>query len=156
MPNFWWDLALRICKKKLKCFVFLFISTYLMGHLILTTSPWSILTWNILLLSVSGSWKKSSVGTFKYFYHLCMMLCLLGALFAWGPSTYYVSKKVGGWGWPNADLSHRHHTMVDGTKFWISCQRLKLLRKASRWYWIQNLAPSTSEWCQCDIQMFIL
>ena len=30
-------------------------------------------------------------------------------------------------------MSHWRHTMVDGAKFWISCQRLKLLRKASRW-----------------------
>ena len=27
-------------------------------------------------------------------------------------------------------MSHWHHTMVDGTEFWLTCMRLKLLRKA--------------------------
>ena len=40
-------------------------------------------------------------------------------------------------------MSHWRHTMVDGSKFWISYQRPRLLRKASRWQLIQNLAPST-------------
>ena len=40
-------------------------------------------------------------------------------------------------------MSHWHHTMVDGAEFWISCQRLKLLWKASQWKLIQSSAPST-------------
>ena len=28
-------------------------------------------------------------------------------------------------------MSHWRHTMVDGAKFWISCKRLKLLRRAN-------------------------
>ena len=45
--------------------------------------------------------------------------------------------------------------MVDGTKFLITCRRLKELRKASRLQLIQNSAPSTIYWCQCDIQMML-
>ena len=43
------------------------------------------------------------------------------------------------------------YMMVDGTKFWISCNRPKLLRKASRWQLIQSSVPSTIMWRQCDI-----
>ena len=45
-------------------------------------------------------------------------------------------------------MSHWHHKMVDAAKFWISCHWLNLLRKASHWQLIQNLAPSTMVWCQ--------
>ena len=51
---------------------------------------------------------------------------------------------------PPIRMSHWCHTMVDGAKFWISCQRLRVLRIASRWQLIQNLAPSTIVWRQCD------
>ena len=39
-------------------------------------------------------------------------------------------------------MSHWRHTMVDGTRFWISCQWLAFLIILSRWQLIQNLAPS--------------
>ena len=52
-------------------------------------------------------------------------------------------------------MSHWRHTMVDGAEFWIICQRLKLLRKASHWRLIQNLAPSTIGWRQCDIRIVL-
>ena len=35
-------------------------------------------------------------------------------------------------------MSHWRHTMVDGAKFWISYQQLRLLRKASHWQLIQK------------------
>ena len=50
-------------------------------------------------------------------------------------------------------MSHWSHKMVDGAKFWVSCQQLKLLRKASHWQLIQNLAPSTIVWRPCDIRI---
>ena len=37
--------------------------------------------------------------------------------------------------------------------FWIRFQRLRVLRIASCWQLIQNLAPSTIVWRQCDIQI---
>ena len=49
--------------------------------------------------------------------------------------------------------AHWHHTMVDGAKFWISCQWLAFLSKFSQWQLIQNLGASTILWCQCDIQI---
>ena len=58
-------------------------------------------------------------------------------MLAWGifclEIIHILRQQKGGWGWPNGDVSHGHHTMVDGANFWISCQQLKL---------IQNLAPS--------------
>ena len=48
-------------------------------------------------------------------------------------------------------MSHWRHTMVDGAEIWISCQRLRLLRKSSHWQLIQKSAPSTIMWRQCDI-----
>ena len=50
-------------------------------------------------------------------------------------------------------MPHWRHTMADGAKFWITCKRLKLLRKAGRLQLIQNSAPSTIVWRQCDIQI---
>ena len=50
-------------------------------------------------------------------------------------------------------MSHWHHMMVDGAEFWITCKRLKLLRKAGRLQSIQNSAPSTIRWRQCDIRI---
>ena len=44
-------------------------------------------------------------------------------------------------------------TLVDGAEFWIICKWLKLLRKAGPLQLIQNSAPSTIVWCQCDIQI---
>ena len=44
------------------------------------------------------------------------------------------------------------YKMVDVAKFWISCQQPELLRKASQWQPIQNLASSSIVWHQCDIQ----
>ena len=57
--------------------------------------------------------------------------------------------------WNNISIrmSHWRHTMVNGTEFWITCKRLKLLRKAGRLQLIQNSAPSTIVWRQCDIRM---
>ena len=40
-----------------------------------------------------------------------------------------------------------------GRLFWITCRRLKLLRKASRLQMIQNLTPSTILVRQCDIRI---
>ena len=44
--------------------------------------------------------------------------------------------------------------MSDGTKFWIGYQQQAFLSSFSRWLLIQNLAPSTIVWRQCDIQMY--
>ena len=55
--------------------------------------------------------------------------------------------------YPFIQMSHWRHTMVDGTKFWINCKRLKLLRKAGHLQLIQNSAPYTIVRCQCDIGM---
>ena len=49
--------------------------------------------------------------------------------------------------------SHWHHTMVDGAKFWISCKQPAFLRSFSYLQVIQNLAPSTTVWRQCDIRI---
>ena len=43
--------------------------------------------------------------------------------------------------------------MVDGAEFRITCKGVKLLRKASHLQVIQNSAPSTILWRQCDIQI---
>ena len=45
-------------------------------------------------------------------------------------------------------MSHWHHTMVDGSRFWIGCQWLALPRSFSQWQLIKNLAPSTIMWYQ--------
>ena len=42
--------------------------------------------------------------------------------------------------------------MVDGAEFRITCKRLKLLRKAGCLQLIQNSAPSTIVWHQCECQ----
>ena len=57
-------------------------------------------------------------------------------------------------GWSLAiQMAHWPRTMIDGTKFWITCKGLKLLRKAVHLQLIQNLAPSTIVWHHCDIRM---
>ena len=43
--------------------------------------------------------------------------------------------------------------MVDGAQFGISCQRLAFLISLSHLQLIQNSAPSTIVWRQCDIQI---
>ena len=43
--------------------------------------------------------------------------------------------------------------MVDGAKFWISYQRPAFLSISSHWQLIQNLAPFTIMWHQCDIRI---
>ena len=43
--------------------------------------------------------------------------------------------------------------MVDGTKFWISFQRLAFDSILSRKQLIQKSAPSTIVWRQCDIRI---
>ena len=48
-------------------------------------------------------------------------------------------------------MSHRCHTMVDGTEFWISCQWLASLSILSRWQLFQNSVLSTIVWRQCAI-----
>ena len=55
----------------------------------------------------------------------------------------------------NIWMLHWRHTMLDGAEFWISCQRLKLLRKDGHWQLIQNSVPSTIMWRQCDIRMLM-
>ena len=52
-------------------------------------------------------------------------------------------------------MSHWCHTMIDGAEFWISCQRIRMLRKVSHWQLIQNLVQSTIVWRQCDIRIAI-
>ena len=48
-------------------------------------------------------------------------------------------------------MPHWHHTMVDGTEFWINCEQLRLLRKVSHWQLILNSEPSTIVWWQCNV-----
>ena len=48
-------------------------------------------------------------------------------------------------------MSYWRHKMVDGTEFWISCKRPAFLSSFSRFQVIQNSAPSTIVWRQCDI-----
>ena len=43
-------------------------------------------------------------------------------------------------------MSHWRHRMLDGTKFWISCQWLAFLSIL-----IQNLASSNIEWRLCNV-----
>ena len=50
-------------------------------------------------------------------------------------------------------MSHWRHTMVDGAEFWISRQWLAFLSSFSHWQVIQNPAPSTIVWRQCDIRI---
>ena len=50
-------------------------------------------------------------------------------------------------------MSHWHLQMVDGTEFWICCKWLAFLITFSRLQVIQNLAPSTISWYQCDIRI---
>ena len=66
-----------ICKKIKKALS----SGYLMGHLILTTSPWSILTW-ITLVAIRGGFFKWSLAHFFKFWkddagYLMSFLCLV-------------------------------------------------------------------------------
>ena len=37
--------------------------------------------------------------------------------------------------------------------YWIHCQWLRILRKASHWQLIQNSGPFTTVWRQCDIRI---
>ena len=50
-------------------------------------------------------------------------------------------------------ISHWLHMMVDGTEFWNICKLPAFLSNFSRLQVIQNSAPSTIVWCQCDIQL---
>ena len=43
--------------------------------------------------------------------------------------------------------------MVDGPEFWISCKRPAFLGSFNHLQVIQNLAPSTIMWRQCDIRI---
>ena len=57
-------------------------------------------------------------------------------------------------------MSHWRNMMVDGSELWIIYQQLMLLRKASHWNSIQNLAPScgvnvTSELCLLMSHFFV-
>ena len=54
---------------------------------------------------------------------------------------------------PFIRMSHWRHTMVDGAEFWISCKWPAFLSSFSCLQVIQNLAPSTIVWCQCDIKL---
>ena len=46
--------------------------------------------------------------------------------------------------------------MIDAAEFWINCKLPAFLSSFSHLQVIQNLAPSTILWCQCDIQMALL
>ena len=48
-------------------------------------------------------------------------------------------------------MSRLCHRVLDGAIFWISFHRLKLLRKASCWELIQNLASYTIVWRRCTL-----
>ena len=50
-------------------------------------------------------------------------------------------------------MSYWCHTMVDGAEFCIRCQWLVFLSILSCWQLIQNSAPSTIVWHQCDIRI---
>ena len=50
-------------------------------------------------------------------------------------------------------MSNWHHKIVEGAKFWIIYQQLRLLSVFIRWQLIQNLAPSTILWRHCDIKI---
>ena len=50
-------------------------------------------------------------------------------------------------------ISHWHRQATEGAEFWISCKRLKLLRKAGCLQLTQNSVPSVALCCQCDIQI---
>ena len=45
-------------------------------------------------------------------------------------------------------MSHRRHKLVVGAEFWISCHRLRLLRKVCCLQLIQHSEPFTILWCQ--------
>ena len=48
-------------------------------------------------------------------------------------------------------MSNWHHTLVDGAKFLIHYQQQAFLSSFGCWQLIQNLAPSTIVWGQCDM-----
>ena len=52
-------------------------------------------------------------------------------------------------------MSHWHHTMVDGARFWISCKRPAFFSSFGRLQLVQNSAPSTIVWCQIDIRILL-
>ena len=52
-------------------------------------------------------------------------------------------------------MSHWCHKMVNGAKCLISYQRLAFLSSFGPWQLIQNLAPSSIIWRQCDIEIVI-
>ena len=53
-------------------------------------------------------------------------------------------------------MSHWRYMMLDGVKFWISYQQLAFLNSLCRLQLIQNSAPPTICWCQCDIRIDVL
>ena len=53
-------------------------------------------------------------------------------------------------------MSHWRRGATEGAEFWISCKRLKLLRKAGRLQLIQNSAHSVARQCQCNIRILFL
>ena len=50
-------------------------------------------------------------------------------------------------------MLHWRRRAIEGDEFWISCKRLKLLRKAGRLQLIQNSVPSVARRRQCDIRI---
>ena len=48
-------------------------------------------------------------------------------------------------------MSHWCHTMLDGTKFWISCKQPARRSSSSHLQMIPNLVPSTIVWYQFDM-----
>ena len=51
-------------------------------------------------------------------------------------------------------MSHWRQQMVDGAEHLISCHWLAFLSAFSHLQLIQNSAPSTICWCQCDIRIW--
>ena len=51
-------------------------------------------------------------------------------------------------------MSHWHQQMADGAEHLISCHWLAFLSDFSHLQLIQNSAPSTICWCQCDIRIW--
>ena len=86
----------------------------------------------------------------QYFHTLSRNL---SSKISWGPLECIPLKQTISTSTIHIRMSHWRHTMVDGAEFWISCQWLEILRKASHWQLIQNSAPSTIVWRQCDIRI---
>ena len=69
--------------------------------------------WQYLVLSKDIQTAKKI--NCKIFSHLDM-----------GSFKYYVSKKEGGWGWSNADVSKKYEKKIQGNKLFFACAEKKI------------------------------